>query len=95
MDVDIEPPEKRMHDAYEIERNTMAAEMEDAMNIVGAGNPLTPAKRRAISLPGTAMPDGILKGMYEIRQSGPGCLPGLLGEDVWDVRHVETVVEGQ
>lgn len=71
VDVDIEPPEKRMHDAYEIERNTLYAEMEDAMNIVGAGNALTQAKRRAVSLPGMAMPDGILKGMYEIRQSDP------------------------
>ena len=71
VDVDIQAPEKRMHDVYEIERNTMYADMEDAMNIVGTGNPLTQAKRRAISLPGTAMPDGILKGMYEIRQSDP------------------------
>ena len=71
VDVDIQAPEKRMHDVYEIERNTLEAEMEDAMNIIGAGNPLPAAKRTAISLPGTAMPDGILRGMYEIRQSDP------------------------
>ena len=71
VDVDIQAPEKRMHDVYQIERNTLEAAMEDAMNIVGGGNPLVPAKRTAISLPGTAMPDGILRGLYEIRQSDP------------------------
>ena len=80
VDVDIQAPEKRMHDVYEIERNTLLAEMEDAMNIVGAGNPLTQAKRTAISLPGTAMPDGILKGMYEIRQSDPAAYQDYLGK---------------
>lgn len=80
VDVDIRAPEKRMHDVYEIERNTLLAEMEDAMNIVGAGNPLTAAKRAAISLPGMAMPDGILKGMYEIRQSDPAAYQDYLGK---------------
>ena len=45
--------------------------MDDAVQIVGAGNTLTSAKHRDVSLPGLAMPHGVLQGLHDIRQVDP------------------------
>ena len=80
VNVDIEAPEKRVHDAYEIERNTMYAEIEDAVSIVSAGNVLPAPKRQAVSLPGTAMPDAILRGLGELRAVHPAAYQDYLAK---------------
>ena len=69
VDIDIEAPKKRFHDQYEIERNEIFNELFDAVRIVGSGNQLGRNKRLKVSLPGMAMPDAVLKGLYDIRQS--------------------------
>ena len=72
IDMDIEAPTKRLHDEYQIERNQMVNEINDAVNIVGGGNPLPPDKRKLVSLPGMAMPDAVLRGLYDIWDTDPG-----------------------
>ena len=69
VDIDIQAPEKRLHDEYGIERDTITAEIKDAVNIVGGGNLLPAGKRKLVSLPGMAMPDAVLKGLWDIKQS--------------------------
>jgi len=71
IDVDIQAPRKRLHDEYEIERQQMVNEINDSVNIVGSGNPLPPDKRKAASLPGMAMPDAVLRGLWDIQQTDP------------------------
>ena len=71
IDMDVQAPEKRMHDEYEEERTTMVAELHDSANIVGSGSLLPASKRRLVSLPGMAMPDAVLAGLYDIGQSDP------------------------
>ena len=71
VDVDIQAPDKRIHDVYQAERTTLRAELENAITTVGTGVTLPDARREAVSLPGFAMPDGILEGLYEIRQADP------------------------
>ena len=71
IDVDIQAPTKRLHDEYEIERQQMVNEINDSVNIVGAGNALPLDKRKASSLPGLAMPDAVLRGLWDIQQSDP------------------------
>ena len=71
VEVDIQAPDKRVHDAYQAEQATVYSELENAITTVGTGGTLPDARRRAVSLPGFAMPDGILNGMYEIRQADP------------------------
>ena len=71
VDVDIQAPDKRLHEVYDEEQRTLYTEMENAITTVGTGSTLPDARRRAVSLPGVAMPDGILEGLYEIRQSDP------------------------
>ena len=80
LDVDITAPAKRLHDVYKTERAQLNAKIEDAVSIVGAGNPLTPAKYRDVSLPGMAMPNGVLQGMYDIKQVDPGAYQDFLGK---------------
>ena len=69
VDVDIQAPDKRIHDVYQAERTTLRAELENAVTTVGSGVALPDARREAVSLPGFAMTDGILEGLYEIRQA--------------------------
>ena len=71
LDVDITAPAKRLHDLYKTERGQLSAKMDDAVQIVGAGNTLTSAKHRDVSLPGLAMPHGVLQGLHDIRQVDP------------------------
>ena len=71
VDVDIRAPDKRIHDVYQDEQTTLYTELENAITTVGTGATLPDARREAVSLPGFAMPDGILDGMYEIRQADP------------------------
>ena len=71
IDIDIQAPKKRLHDEYEIERQQMVNEINDSVNIVGAGNALPLDKRKASSLPGLAMPDAVLRGLWDIQQSDP------------------------
>ena len=71
VEVDIQAPDKRLHDVYETEQRTLYAEMENAITTVGTGGTLPDARRKAVSLPGLAMPDGILAGLYDIRQTDP------------------------
>ena len=71
VDVDIQAPDKRIHDVYQDEQTTLYTELENAITTVGTGGSLPDARREAVSLPGFAMPDGILDGIYEIRQSDP------------------------
>ncbi len=72
VDVDIQAPDKRLHDFYQDEQTTLYTELENAITTVGTGGALPDARREAVSLPGFAMPDGILRGLYEIRQADPG-----------------------
>ena len=71
LDVDITAPAKRLHDLYKTERGQLSAKLDDAIAIVGAGNTLTSAKHRDVSLPGLAMPHGVLQGLHDIRQVDP------------------------
>ena len=71
LDVDITAPAKRLHDLYKTERGQLSAKMDDAVQIIGAGNTLTSAKHRDVSLPGLAMPHGVLQGLHDIRQVDP------------------------
>ena len=71
VDVDIQAPDKRIHDVYQAEQTTVYTELENAITTVGTGGTLPDARRQAVSLPGFAMPDGVLGGMYEIRQADP------------------------
>ena len=71
VDVDIQAPDKRIHDIYQDEQTTLYTELESAITTVGTGGTLPNVRREAVSLPGFAMPDGILKGLYEIRQADP------------------------
>ena len=80
LDVDITAPAKRLHDVYKTERDQLTAKIEDAVNIVGAGNVLTAAKYRDVSLPGMVMPNGVLQGMYDIRQVDPVAYQNYLGK---------------
>ena len=71
IDLDIRAPRKRLHDEYQIERQQMVNEINDSVNIVGAGNPLPADKRKQASLPGMAMPDAVLRGLWDIREVDP------------------------
>ena len=69
VDVDITAPTKRVHDVYEAERQLMVNEINDSVNIVGGGNLLPSDKRKAASLPGMAMPDAVLRGLWDVQQA--------------------------
>ena len=69
VDVDIQAPKKRIHDVYETERQQMVNEINDSVNIVGSGNLLPTDKRKAASLPGMAMPDAVLRGLWDVQQA--------------------------
>ena len=71
IDLDIQAPRKRLHDEYQIERQQMVNEINEAVNILGSGNPLPADKRRLVSLPGLAMPDAVLRGLWDIQDSDP------------------------
>ena len=71
IDIDIQAPRKRLHDEYQIERQAMFNEINESVNIVGGGNPLPPDKRKQASLPGMAMPDAVLRGLWDIQQTDP------------------------
>ena len=71
LDVDITAPARRLHDLYKTERGQLSAKVDDAVQVVGAGNALTSAKHRDVSLPGLAMPHGVLQGLHDIRQVDP------------------------
>ena len=76
LDVDVTAPAKRLHDLYKTERGRLSAKVDDAIAIVGAGNTLTSAKHREVSLPGLAMPHGVLQGLHDIRQVDPAAYAG-------------------
>ena len=71
IDVDVQAPTKRLHDEYQIERQQMVNEINAAVNIVGGGNPLPSDRRKVVSLPGMAMPDAVLRGLYDIWDTDP------------------------
>ena len=71
LDVDITAPAKRLHDLYKTERGQLSAKVDDAVQIVAAGNTLTAAKHQEVSLPGLAMPHGVLQGLHDIREVDP------------------------
>ena len=71
MDVDITPPSKRLHDLYKTERSQLEAKIEDAVNIVGGGGTLTTDKHRDVSVPGMAMPYGVLEALWTMEQTDP------------------------
>ena len=71
IDIDILAPRKRLHDEYQIERQAMFNEINESVNIVGGGNPLPSDKRKQASLPGMAMPDAVLRGLWDIQQTDP------------------------
>ena len=71
IDLDIQAPRKRLHDEYQIERQQMVNEINEAVNILGSGNPLPADKRKLVSLPGMAMPDAVLRGLWDIQDSDP------------------------
>ena len=69
LDVDITPPTRRIHDIYRTERRQLGSTIDDAAEI--AGNPaatLSTDKHREVSLPGLAMPHGVLRALYDIKQ---------------------------
>ena len=76
LDVDITAPAKRLHHLYKTERGQLSAKLDDAIAIVGAGNTLTSAKYRDVSLPGLVMPHGVLRGLHDIRQVDPAAYAG-------------------
>ena len=71
IDVDIQAPDRRLHDEYEDETKQLVNEIEEAVNIVGSGNALPHDKRKLVSVPGMVMPDGVLRGLWEIRSVDP------------------------
>ena len=71
LDVDVTAPAKRLHDLYKTARGRLSAKVDDAVQIVGAGNALSGAKHREVSLPGLAMPHGVLQGLHDIREVDP------------------------
>ncbi|MDE0205340.1 MAG: conjugal transfer protein TraH, partial [Candidatus Tectomicrobia bacterium] len=80
IDVDIQAPKKRLHDEYEKERQQIYNDLYESANIVGAGNPLPADKRKTISLPGMAMPDAVLRGVYDIGQIDPSAYNDYMGK---------------
>jgi len=80
IDVDIQGPKKRLHDVYEEEGDTFVAELHDSARIVGQGGQLATSKRKLVSLPGMAMPDAVLRGLWDIRDSDPAAYRGYLGK---------------
>ena len=80
LDVDITAPRKRLHDEYKTQRNQLTAKIEDAVSIVGAGNPLTAAKYRDVSIPGMALPNGVMAALYDIKQVDPTAYQDYLGK---------------
>ena len=80
IDVDIQAPKKRLHDEYQIERQAMLNEINESVNIVGGGNALPADKRKQASLPGMAMPDAVLRGLWDIQQTDPAAYNDYLGK---------------
>ena len=71
MDVDITPPSKGLYDIYKVMRDELSAKIEDAVDIVGGGETLTTAKHTNVSLPGLAMPYGVLEALWTMEQTDP------------------------
>ena len=80
LDVDITAPRKRLHDEYKTERDQLTAKIEDAVTIVGSGNALTPAKYRDVSIPGVALPNGVMDALYDIKQVDAAAYQDYLGK---------------
>ena len=80
LDVDITAPRKRLHDEYKTQRDQLTAKIEDAVTIVGAGNALTPAKYRDVSIPGVALPNGVMDALFDIKQVDPMAYQDYLGK---------------
>ena len=77
LDVDITPPTKRVHDVYRTERSQLGSKIDDAVGTIG--NPsatLSAAKHREVSLPGLAMPYGVLRALYDIKEIDPTAYAG-------------------
>ena len=71
LDVDVTPPSKDLYDVYRIMRGQLSAKIDDAANIVGSGSTLTTAKHKDVSLPGLAMPYGVLEALRTMRDTDP------------------------
>ena len=80
IDIDVKAPEKRVHDQYQIERNALEAEMHDSVRILGTTGSLASNKRQDISLPMMAMPDAVLRGLYDIWQHDQAAYEDYLGK---------------
>ena len=80
IDVDIQRPDKRLHDEYEAERNRFFNELYESVNIVGAGSQLPADKRKLVSLPGMAMPDVVLRYLWDIGQIDPAAQADYTGK---------------
>ena len=77
LDVDITPPTKRVHDVYRTERSQLGSRIDDAVGIIGnPGATLSAAKHREVSLPGLAMPYGVLRALYDIKEIDPAAYAG-------------------
>lgn len=70
-DIDVEAPSRRLHDLYETERERLSARVRDAAAVVGTGSALSAAKHRGVSLPGLAMPYGVLRALHQLRETDP------------------------
>ena len=80
IEVDIQGPKKRLHDVYEEEAETFVAELHDSARIVGQGGQLPADKRKLVSLPGMAMPDAVLRGLWDIGESDAAAYNDYLGK---------------
>jgi len=80
IDVDIQGPKKRLYDEYEEEKSRFINEIFESANIVGPGGQLPPDKRKMASLPGMAMPDAVLRGLWDIGQIDPAAYNDYLGK---------------
>ena len=70
-DIDVEAPSRRLHDIYETERQRLSQRVRDAVAVAGSGSILTVAQHRGVSLPGMAMPYGVLRALHQLRETDP------------------------
>ena len=62
-------PQKRLHDVFEEDKTDLDTKLDAAVATVAGGGTLTAAERRELSLPGVAMPGGVLVGLAGLRNS--------------------------
>ena len=80
LDIDIEAPTRRLHDVYEQERADIFGRLVSVVPIVGSGSQPSAQDHREISLPGLAMPFGVLRGLARIQASDPAAARDYMGK---------------